>query len=55
MHCSTPARALRARSFELMFWMRNMGDKHYISYAYDFGATRLGDPRNYGVTLRVSF
>lgn len=41
--------------FELMFWGRNLGDEHYIAYAYNFGATHLGDPRNYGVTFRVNF
>ena len=41
--------------FELMFWGRNLGDEKYIAYAYDFGATHLGNPRNYGATLRVSF
>jgi iron complex outermembrane receptor protein len=41
--------------FELMFWMRNITDKRYISYAYDFGGTHLGDPRNFGVTLRGMF
>ncbi|MBA4055320.1 MAG: hypothetical protein C0490_11460, partial [Marivirga sp.] len=40
---------------ELMFWVRNLGDEEYIAYAYDFGATHLGNPRNYGATLRVSF
>jgi iron complex outermembrane receptor protein len=43
------------RSFEVMFWGRNLTDETYISYAYDFGATRLGDPRNWGVTVRKSF
>ncbi len=42
-------------NFELMFWMRNISDKRYISYAYDFGGTHLGDPRNFGVTLRAMF
>lgn len=42
-------------NFELMFWMRNISDKRYISYAYDFGGTHLGDPRNFGVTLRGMF
>lgn len=42
-------------NFELMFWMRNITDKKYISYAYDFGGTHLGDPKNYGVTLRYMF
>ncbi len=41
--------------FELMFWGRNLTDEKYIAYAYDFGATHLGNPRNYGVTLRVNF
>jgi len=41
--------------FELMFWGRNLGDEHYIAYAYNFGATHLGDPRNYGVTFKVNF
>jgi iron complex outermembrane receptor protein len=38
-----------------MFWMRNIGDKKYISYAYDFGGTHLGNPKNFGVTLRMMF
>lgn len=41
--------------FELMFWGRNLTDEHYIAYAYDFGATHLGNPRNIGVTFRVNF
>ncbi|MEO8473952.1 MAG: TonB-dependent receptor [Chryseolinea sp.] len=43
------------RKFELMFWGRNLSDKKYIAYAYDFGATHLGSPLNYGVTLRANF
>ena len=42
-------------NFELMFWMRNIGDKKYINYAYDFGGTHLGNPKNFGVTLRMMF
>jgi iron complex outermembrane receptor protein len=42
-------------NFEVMFWLRNLTDTKYISYAYDFGGTHLGDPRNYGVTLRYMF
>ena len=41
--------------YELMFWGRNLGNEHYIAYAYNFGATHLGDPRTYGVTFRVNF
>ncbi|MFT4154980.1 TonB-dependent receptor [Parafilimonas sp.] len=34
-------------------WGRNIFDKRYVDYAYDFGAAHLGDPAVYGVTLRV--
>ena len=40
---------------ELMIWGRNLGDKKYIAYAYDFGAVHLGNPRIYGITLMVNF
>jgi len=40
-----------ANNFEIMFWGRNLADRNYISYAYDFGAVHLGNPRTYGVTL----
>jgi iron complex outermembrane receptor protein len=40
---------------EVMVWARNLTDEKYIAYAYDFGATNLGNPLNYGVTLRKSF
>ena len=43
------------RSFDLMLWGRNLSDQTYIAYAYSFGGTHLGDPRNYGVTLRKTF
>jgi iron complex outermembrane recepter protein len=43
------------RNFELMFWGRNLSDETYIAYAYDFGATHLGNPRNYGATFRWNF
>lgn len=42
---------LAARNFEVMFWGRNLTDHNYISYAYDFGAVHLGNPRTYGITL----
>src|SRR5260221_1623428 len=41
--------------FEIMFWGRNLTDKKYIDYAYDFGAAHLGNPRNWGVTVRRNF
>jgi iron complex outermembrane recepter protein len=39
------------KTIELMFWARNIGNTHFISYGYDFGAVHLGDPRTYGATL----
>ncbi|MEO5569289.1 MAG: TonB-dependent receptor [Bacteroidia bacterium] len=49
-HCG-----IAAKNFELMFWARNMQDTKYISYAYDFGAVHLGNPRTLGVTLTGKF
>ncbi|MEP7170040.1 MAG: TonB-dependent receptor, partial [Bacteroidota bacterium] len=46
---------IAAKNFELMFWGRNMQDTKYISYAYDFGAVHLGNPRTIGVTLTGKF
>jgi iron complex outermembrane receptor protein len=43
------------KKVELMFWGRNLSDEKYIAYAYDFGATHLGNPKTYGVTLRGAF
>ncbi|TDH19951.1 TonB-dependent receptor [Segetibacter sp. 3557_3] len=40
-----------AKHLSLFVWGRNLADKRYISYAYDFGAVHLGDPRTYGVTI----
>lgn len=37
--------------FELFLWGRNILDKTYIDYAYDFGATHLGEPGTYGVSV----
>lgn len=41
------------KEYELMFWGRNLTNKKYVSYAYDFGAVHLGDPVTYGITLGV--
>ncbi len=43
------------RHFELFLWGRNLTDVKYISYAYDFGATHLGNPKTYGVTFKAMF
>ncbi|MBS1932513.1 MAG: TonB-dependent receptor [Bacteroidetes bacterium] len=41
------------KHFDLFLWGRNLTNVKYISYAYDFGATHLGNPKTYGVTLKV--
>ncbi|WP_431200936.1 TonB-dependent receptor domain-containing protein [Mucilaginibacter sp. P25] len=43
------------KRFGLFFWESNIADKKYIDYAYDFGATHLGNPRTYGVSLNTTF
>ncbi len=43
------------KNFSLFLWERNIGNKKAIDYAYDFGATHLGDPRTYGVSLTANF
>ncbi len=43
------------KQYGLYFWGRNLADKKYIAYAYDFGAVHLGAPKTYGVTLSASF
>ena len=44
-----------AKNFEVMLWGRNLADKKYIAYAYDFGAVHLGEPMTYGITLTGKF
>ncbi len=46
---------LTLKNWELFFWGRNLTDVKYISYAYDFGGKHLGNPQNFGATLRVNF
>ena len=41
-----------SRRFDVFLWGRNLSDKRYIAYAYDFGATRLGNPATYGISVR---
>jgi iron complex outermembrane receptor protein len=43
------------KSFSLFLWESNIANKKYIDYAYDFGASHLGNPRTYGVSLSTSF
>jgi len=43
------------KKFSIILWGRNLADKKYILYAYDFGAVHLGDPKTYGATVAVKF
>lgn len=43
------------KHFDLFFWGRNLGNKTYIDYAYDFGAAHLGNPKTYGISLTGRF
>ena len=43
------------KKLEAVFWMRNITDKRYIDYAYDFGAVHLANPQTLGVTLSARF
>jgi iron complex outermembrane receptor protein len=46
---------LQYNNIELTYWARNLADKRYIAYAYDFGAVHLGNPANSGIGLSVRF
>jgi iron complex outermembrane receptor protein len=46
---------VETKCFSLFLWESNIGNKKAIDYAYDFGATHLGNPRTYGVSLSTSF
>ena len=45
--------AARVKKFELACWARNIGDKRYIDYGYDFGAVHMGEPFTWGVGVGV--
>lgn len=40
---------------DVMFWIRNIGSKKYIAYAYDFGAVHLGTPETWGISVSKRF
>ncbi len=46
---------INLKQFSIIFWGKNLADKKYILYAYDFGAVHLGDPETYGATVSVKF
>jgi iron complex outermembrane recepter protein len=43
------------KNYGLYLWGGNLFNKHYIDYAYDFGASHLGNPRTFGVSLMGRF
>jgi iron complex outermembrane receptor protein len=43
------------KRFDVFLWGSNLANKTYIDYAYDFGASHLGNPRTYGISLRTNF
>ncbi|MDN5288194.1 MAG: TonB-dependent receptor [Mucilaginibacter sp.] len=43
------------KNFSLFLWESNIANKKYIDYAYDFGASHLGNPRTYGISLSTNF
>ncbi|TZF81445.1 TonB-dependent receptor [Pedobacter sp. BS3] len=40
---------------EVFFWGSNILNKKYADYAYDFGAVHLGNPRTYGISVKLFF
>jgi iron complex outermembrane recepter protein len=46
---------ISTRHLELFFWARNIGNKKYIEYAYDFGAVHFANPSTYGVSVKALF
>lgn len=46
---------ISAKKVSVFFWTANLFNKHYIDYAYDFGAAHLGNPRTLGFSLRTDF
>lgn len=42
---------VEAKHWSFYIWCRNLLNKKYISYAYDFGAVHIGDPRVFGFTV----
>ncbi len=44
-----------SKHLDVFFWARNIFNKKYIEYAYDFGAVHLGNPGTFGVSVRTQF
>lgn len=46
---------ISSKKVDFFVWGRNLGNKVYADYAYDFGATHLGNPRTYGISISTKF
>jgi len=46
---------LTTKPIDVYVWGSNLFNKRYINYAYDFGASHLGNPRTVGITFRKNF
>jgi len=44
---------LTIKNISIIFWGRNLNDKNYIQYGYDFGAVHLGNPKTLGTTISI--
>ncbi|SDS48767.1 iron complex outermembrane recepter protein [Mucilaginibacter mallensis] len=43
------------KRFDVFLWGSNIFNKHYVDYAYDFGAAHLGNPRTFGLSVKTIF
>jgi iron complex outermembrane receptor protein len=43
------------KKMDVFLWGANLFNKHYIDYAYDFGAAHLGNPKTYGLGIKLNF
>ena len=42
---------MKFKKFNVYIWGRNLTDKKYFAYGYDFGAVHLGNPRTFGLGI----
>lgn len=54
-HLFNARAGVTSKCFDIYLWANNIFNKKYIAYAYNFGATHLGNPAIYGVSLSAKF
>ena len=47
--------AFQWKKTELSIWGRNLTDKRYLSYGYDFGGVYMAPPRQVGTSLIIQW